>query len=280
MRRPPIIWPVLALLACACTTHAQIALPNDFESPGAAFSPLFSYGGGVASFGATPSATTVYSGASLDCSANLVHPPFFRVVGFSVGSYLIARPHLSVPAAPTHFSITVKSDLPAGKVMSMLITLREDDDNNGLIEVLDADDEWEPALPVMLAPGINTYNLPLSAFELTNPGAGNGLQNFTTTQRMGVLITFETRGSYPGGLVEIPVSFGIDHAGIYAAAQIPPPPPMCAADFNQIGGVTIDDLFAFLNAWFSGLPGADFNHLGGVTIDDLFLFLNAWFVGC
>ena len=54
----------------------------------------------------------------------------------------------------------------------------------------------------------------------------------------------------------------------------------CIADFNSSGGITIDDLFLFFNAWFTGDPSADFNSAGGVTVDDLFLFINAWFVGC
>lgn len=54
----------------------------------------------------------------------------------------------------------------------------------------------------------------------------------------------------------------------------------CPADFNGVGGVSIDDLFLYINAYFSGLPAADFNGVGGVTIDDLFLYINAYFVGC
>ena len=54
----------------------------------------------------------------------------------------------------------------------------------------------------------------------------------------------------------------------------------CAADFNASGTVTIDDLFLYINAYFTGAPAADFNGVGGVTIDDLFLYFNAYFVGC
>lgn len=54
----------------------------------------------------------------------------------------------------------------------------------------------------------------------------------------------------------------------------------CAADFDQSGTDTIDDLFKFLNAWFQGEIDADINESGTITIDDLFRFLNAWFTGC
>ena len=56
--------------------------------------------------------------------------------------------------------------------------------------------------------------------------------------------------------------------------------PVCAADFNASGSATIDDLFLYINAYFTGVPAADFNGVGGVTIDDLFLYFNAYFAGC
>ena len=54
----------------------------------------------------------------------------------------------------------------------------------------------------------------------------------------------------------------------------------CAADFNMTGGVTVNDIFDFLAAWFAGDPRADFNGLGGISVQDIFDFLSAWFAGC
>lgn len=54
----------------------------------------------------------------------------------------------------------------------------------------------------------------------------------------------------------------------------------CRADFNGVDGVTIQDVFEFLNAWFASSPSADINSSGGVTIQDIFDFLNRWFAGC
>ncbi len=54
----------------------------------------------------------------------------------------------------------------------------------------------------------------------------------------------------------------------------------CAADFNGVGGLTVQDIFDYLNAWFAGLPSADFNHVNGITVQDIFDFLVAWFAGC
>lgn len=54
----------------------------------------------------------------------------------------------------------------------------------------------------------------------------------------------------------------------------------CVADVNGQNGVTIDDLFLYLNAYFVAGPVADTDGNGAVSIDDLFLFINAWFLGC
>ncbi len=64
----------------------------------------------------------------------------------------------------------------------------------------------------------------------------------------------------------------------------------CPADFDANGRWEIDDIFVFLNAWFSSCQGqsaspcngqnADFDGDGAVSIDDIFVFLNAWFAGC
>lgn len=67
------------------------------------------------------------------------------------------------------------------------------------------------------------------------------------------------------------------------------PPAPCAADFNGAGGVTVQDIFDFLAAWFAGctatgappcIRSADFNAVGGITVQDIFDYLAAWFTGC
>ena len=76
--------------------------------------------------------------------------------------------------------------------------------------------------------------------------------------------------------------YGINPAGNTEAwvAVIPVPAPPCPADFNGVGGVTVQDIFDFLNAYFGNDPGADFNDSGAVTVQDIFDFLNAYFAGC
>ncbi len=58
------------------------------------------------------------------------------------------------------------------------------------------------------------------------------------------------------------------------------PVACCPANFNQQGGVTVQDIFDFLAAYFGGQPGADFNSSGGITVQDIFDFLGAYFTGC
>jgi hypothetical protein len=57
-------------------------------------------------------------------------------------------------------------------------------------------------------------------------------------------------------------------------------PTQCAVDFDGDGHVAVQDIFAFLTAWFAGDPRADFDHQGGLAVQDIFAFLSGWFAGC
>ena len=56
----------------------------------------------------------------------------------------------------------------------------------------------------------------------------------------------------------------------------------CFADFNHDGIQSIDDLFLYFNAYFTGSPYANMggDAVASPTIDDLFLFINAYFGTC
>jgi len=56
----------------------------------------------------------------------------------------------------------------------------------------------------------------------------------------------------------------------------------CSADFNKSGASDVDDIFAYMNAWFSLSPYADITSNGANTpdTDDIFAWFNAWFSGC
>ena len=56
----------------------------------------------------------------------------------------------------------------------------------------------------------------------------------------------------------------------------------CRCDTNGNGVVEAQDIFDFLNLWFSGNPLADFNG-GGLSVQDIFDYLVCWFtqpIGC
>jgi hypothetical protein len=58
------------------------------------------------------------------------------------------------------------------------------------------------------------------------------------------------------------------------------PVTCCRANFNQIGGITVQDIFDFLTAYFGNHPTADINGVGGVTVQDIFDYLALYFAGC
>lgn len=57
--------------------------------------------------------------------------------------------------------------------------------------------------------------------------------------------------------------------------------PCCRADFNKTGGISVQDIFDYLGAWFAGSTSADFtgNGAGMPTVQSIFDYLAAWFTG-
>lgn len=113
-----------------------------------------------------------------------------------------------------------------------------------------------------------------------------------------VRYTTTLNAAYVQSLIGINTHFGVygyqpvaeSQTGLFAAESVLPDmrpvlevrfvPPACAVDFNGVGGVTVQDVFDFLDAYFALRPSADFNGVGGVTVQDVFDFLNAYFAGC
>jgi hypothetical protein len=54
----------------------------------------------------------------------------------------------------------------------------------------------------------------------------------------------------------------------------------CLADLDHQNGTTLEDFFAFFNAFDTGQPPADLDGCNGVDLDDFFLFFNAWDQPC
>lgn len=85
-----------------------------------------------------------------------------------------------------------------------------------------------------------------------------------------------TTGAVTLGLFRPGTPETIDATGL----PVPSVPPACAADFNGMGGLSVQDVFDFLAAYFAGLPAADFNGVGGISVEDIFDYLAAYFTGC
>ncbi len=54
----------------------------------------------------------------------------------------------------------------------------------------------------------------------------------------------------------------------------------CPADLNHDRSCSIEDVFVYLNGYFTLSPAADFDGDGATMLEDLFAFLGAWFEGC
>lgn len=111
----------------------------------------------------------------------------------------------------------------------------------------------------------------------TNPAPANIMANRFD------LINFDSNGQ---PIPPFPISYGtvwVDDLEFYQGVR-------CPADFDRNGERSIDDIFVFLNAWFSNCTGqngapcnglsADVNHDCVRDIDDIFVFLDQWFAGC
>lgn len=72
-------------------------------------------------------------------------------------------------------------------------------------------------------------------------------------------------------------SFSADSRVEFTYLPLPQP---CLADVNQSGGLSVQDIFDFLGAYFAGQMAADFNQSGDVSVQDIFDFLTAYFEGC
>lgn len=71
---------------------------------------------------------------------------------------------------------------------------------------------------------------------------------------------------------------GREHVWTNVAADQAITIPVCVADFNQDGAVSVSDIFTFLGAWFAGSGDVDLS--GTSTVPDIFAFLVRWFAGC
>lgn len=254
-------------------------LPAEFDESTPDINRLFSYFGGVTSWTIANDPHVIHTGGSCRVNINFA-PSIFNANGVGLGSYLVSGAALDVPADADYFSITVES--PSQGTLSLSVTIREDDNNDGVIDLGNGDDEWV-ALAQFLQPGTHVYNIPFTQFVESGAGDGNGVKNFTTSGALAYIVTFETRSTNPGGLITIPVTMFIDHAGFFTGPQSIPA-SSCPGDATGDLTVNVDDLNAVLAAWNTvvgigaavDLAGAD----GFVGVDDLNVVLGSWATVC
>lgn len=102
---------------------------------------------------------------------------------------------------------------------------------------------------------------------------GNDVYDFDSGGFMqGTILRMDLDGSNQEPLV---TGLGSVNDLVLGPAAAPP----CVADFNHANGITVQDIFDFLAAWFAGSPSADVNG-GGLSVQDIFDFLSRWFAGC
>ncbi len=115
-----------------------------------------------------------------------------------------------------------------------------------------------------------TFAAPLSAGTY-NVAIADTITAVANSQRLDGELASNTAGALPSG-------DGVALGSSLFSFTITAPP--CPQNFNGADGLTVQDIFDFLAAWFSGQPAADFNHADGITVQDIFDFLAAWFAGC
>lgn len=270
--RPAITAAALALLALAPITRAA-AIPAEAETLATALDRLYSYFG-VSSFALTTTNQHVFSGASMALTINFA-PSVFPSAGAAVGTIGVSAPALAVPPGADTYSITITG--PATGSLRFYVTIREDDNNDGVIDLTLGDDEW--ISPELVIPNTvtTTFNIPSTQFTNTGNGTGDNVREFDSTNRMAMLIDIHSKNSYPGGLITTPRTLYLDHVGFYIGAQTPPPP--CDGDLNIDGSVNTIDLAIFLSHFgqpvSSGTQG-DLNADGVVNTQDLTRFLSVF----
>ena len=159
-----------------------------------------------------------------------------------------------------------------------------------------------PKLPTAW-PSMTFSNLVVGAKKISvtvaETGGANGTQTQTFTNAAGGAVNAATTAKIPLGSSPCAVSAnsaavgytfnrttGVIALNPFALAAAPSAVttltvkyrPGGPVDWNHDGAVSIDDLFLYFNAYFTGT--GDFDGANGTTIDDLFLYINAYFIGC
>jgi len=268
--------PLLAFAVCAGTAASQQVLPADFENS-TTLDRLFAFGG-VASFQTAQSAQLVYEQSSLQLDIAFTGASSLNFSNVGLGVLNTGTSGFQVQPGADVFSITILAPQPLPGGLELLVTIRDDDNNDTSIDIASDDDEWISA-PIAVSPGIEVYNVPLSIFTDGNPGAGNDVPDFATGPVGGMVLTFQTSTSLLQGRIETPITLFIDHAGIFVGDQSIPG-GTCIADVNNDGMLSPTDFSAWINAFNSASPECDQNGDGACTPTDFTAWINNYNTGC
>lgn len=148
-------------------------------------------------------------------------------------------------------------------------------------------------------PQFGLWNDQFTGIEAGSPNQGVGTDNEFGTQGLGAISGVDTVRAELGTVPPPPPPPGsgaccaAGFCQIVTAAQcaalgasyrgkdsVCTPTSCCLSDFNADGTVNVDDLFAFLNAWFARSLTADFDRNGVLSTEDIFGYLNRFFTGC
>lgn len=152
--------------------------------------------------------------------------------------------------------------------------------NEGMTGLMlnDRDDYWRVQLPT----GPQTITVTGWAQAVAEGGRA-WLQTTVGGTIASPLMTAGAAGSPPAATINVNVaagtyilrvSRGCGQGGGYAVSL----PPTCGADFNGSGTASVQDIFDYLESYFSGeFPRADFNRSGIVSVQDIFDFLAGYF---
>jgi len=270
---------------CAATGFAphalaQPSIPAEFDTPGATLDRLFTVGG-VTGFIVTESAQSVYQGGSLQVDIGFNDGGFFTFQSVGLGAQAVSAAAFAVQPGADTFSITIQAPAVLSGGLRLLVTLRDDDNLDSIIDLND-DDEWLSD-PIPLSTGLAVYNVPLAAFTDSNPGDGDDTPNLGSGLAGTMILTIETTESMAGGRLIEPVTLHIDHAGAYLGNQSIPDGGACnVADLaDPLGTLDFSDVLAFLAAFGAQDPAADLAPPTGVfDFTDVIAFLGAFGVGC
>lgn len=270
----------VATAILAGSALAQPLIPAEFDAPGQDLDRLFTIGG-VTGFTLSESDRTVYQGGSLRADIGFNDGGFFSFQSVGLGAQNIGGVDFGVAPGADTFSVTIEAPSPAVGGLRLLVTLRDDDNNDGTIDLND-DDEWLSD-PVLITPGVGVYNIPLAAFIDANPGDGDDTPNIGSGSAGTMILTIETAEALPGGRIVQPITVYLDHAGAYVGDQSLPGGGACnAADLAEpLGTLDFSDVLAFLGAFGSQDPIADLAPpLGEFDFTDVIAFLSAFGAGC